>query len=310
MTGLPLDVIENRTAHFPLQDMIALFSKAAVYLGDADFGLRVGTQMSAVDFGPWMRYVIAAQNLGAMLQRASKALPYHQTGAELLIEKNGSLVRWSYAINSPFAENPQPFIDHILQPMIDLVRLYAGPRWRPRGIEVGHSGSSRKASFQNIFEVPIYFGKPTTGLIIERELLSSPRFTRSATSEPITFGDLRRIAISTPPRNTAETAIRIVELSIRSGGVDIQTVAEKLSTSVRTLQRELSREGMSFRDVVQRARFSQAVRLIIETGRPLEDIAREIGYSDPANFSRAFQRASTMSPSAYRMLHRREPLSL
>jgi AraC-like DNA-binding protein len=310
MTGLPLDIIKNRTAHFPMRDMIALFSQAAVYLGDADFGLRVGAQMSATDFGPWMRYVMAAQNLGAMLQRAGKALPYHQTGAELLIEKNGSMVRWSYAIRSPFAENPQPFIDHILQPMIDLVRLYAGPQWRPRGIEVAHLGSSRRASFQDTFAVPIYFTKQTTALVIERELLSSPQVTRSTTSEPVTFGDLRRIAISTPPRSTAEKARSIVELRVRTGGCDIESVAAKLSISVRTLQRELNRDGMSFRDVVQRARFGQAVRLIVETCRPLEEIAREIGYSDPANFSRAFQRASAMSPSVYRMLHRRELLSV
>jgi AraC-like DNA-binding protein len=286
--------------------MIALFAHAAVHLCDADFGLRVGAQMHAIDFGPWIRYVMAARNLGAMLQRASKALPYHQTGTELIVEENGSLVRWSFAIKSPFDGNPQPYFDHILQPMIDLVRLYAGPQWCPKGIEVVYPGFSRRTSLQNAFGSPIHFAQRTTGLLIEHELLSSPQFTRSATSETVTFGDLRRIALSTPPRNTAEKARRIVELGVQSGSIDIESVASKLSTSVRTLQRELSRDGISFRDVVQRARFGQAIRLIVETCRPLEDIAREIGYSDPANFSRAFHRASAMSPSAYRMLHSRE----
>ena len=308
-TGLPLDIIENRATHLPMRDMIALFSRATRHLGDVDFGLHVGAHMSAFDFGAWMRYVVAAQNLDAMLARASKALSYHQTGAELTAEKSGPLARWSYSIKSPFACNPQPFIDHILQPMIDLVRLYAGPRWRPRAIEVAYLDSSKRTSLQNIFEVPIHFTQRSTALLIERELLSFPRLEQNATSEPVTFGDLRRMARSTPPRNTAEKARSIVELRIRTGASKIESVAAELDTSVRTLQRELSRDGMSFRDVVLRARFGQAVRLIVETCRPFEEIAREVGYSDPANFTRAFQRASGMSPSAYRMLLRRELLS-
>jgi AraC-like DNA-binding protein len=309
-TGLPLDLIDNRTTHIPIRDMIALFSQAAIHLGDADFGLRVGAHMSAIDFGTWARYVSAAQNLGAMLERATKALVYHQTGSEFKVEKNGPSVRWSYTIKSPFAENPQPCIDHTLQPMISLVRLYAGLKWRPSAIEVAYSGSSRRASLENAFEVPIYFTQHTTSLVIERELLSSPQLTPSATLDLVTFGDLRRMVMSPPPRSTAEKARSIVQLRARSGCPDIETVAAELNTSVRTLQRELGQDGTRFRDVVQQARFSQAVRLVAETCRPFEDISREIGYSDPANFTRAFQHASGMPPSVYRKLHYRESLSV
>jgi AraC-like DNA-binding protein len=304
--GVPLDLIENRRTHLPIQDMIALFSEAAIYLGDADFGLRVGGHMSAIDFGPWMHYATAAPNLDAMLERMGKALPYHQTGTEFQVEKNGPSVRWSYTIKGPIAGKPQHAIDHVVQPMISLVRLYAGPQWRPRAIEVAYSGSSRKASLENAFEVPIYFTEKTTALVIERELLSSPQLTRGVGWELVTFGDLRRMAMSRPPRTTADKARSVVALRIPNSSPNIETIAAELNTSVRTLQRELSRDGMRFRDVVQRARYDQAVRLVAETHRPFQDIAREIGYSDPANFTRAFQHASGMPPSAYRKLHRRE----
>jgi AraC-like DNA-binding protein len=154
------------------------------------------------------------------------------------------------------------------------------------------------------FETPIHFGQQTTALLIERELLSCPRLERIGTGELITFGDLRRMAMALPPRTTSGKAAHIVSLRVRSGGPEIDSVAEKLEISVRTLQRELNRDGVRFRDLVQRARFDQAVRLVVETPSPIEDIAREIGYSDPANFTRAFRRASGMPPKAYRRLHR------
>jgi AraC-like DNA-binding protein len=304
--GVPLDLIENRRTHLPIRDMIALFSQAAIDLGDADFGLRVGAHMSTIDFGPWARYALAAQNLGAMLERMTKALLYHQTGTEFQVEKNGPSVCWSYAVKGPIAENPQHAIDHILQPMINSVRLYAGPQWRPRAIKVAYSGPSRKASFENAFAVPIYFTEQTTALVIERELLYSRQMTRGVRLELVTFGDLRRMAMSLPPRTTVEKARSIVDLRVRNGSATIETIAAELNTSVRTLQRELGRNRMRFRDLVQRARFAQAVRLVAETHRTFEDIACEIGYSDPANFTRAFQRASGMPPSAYRKLHDRE----
>jgi AraC-like DNA-binding protein len=298
--GLSAEACENRAAHLPMGDMIALFWQAVADLGVSDFGLVVGEQMSPADFGPWARYVSAAKTLGEMLQRGRRALCYHQTGAEIWVEICGAAVRWSYAINCPFAANPQPFIDHVLQPMINFVRLYAGPRWRPIEIEVAYPGSARGARLSDKFQAPVHLNKRTTTLTIERELLSLPRLQGSADAGLVTYGDLRRMARSIPPRSTSDKISSVVRLLIPNGHAEIETVAKKLNVSVRTLQRELNRDGLRFRDVVQQARFEQAVRLVAETQLPLDDIATQMGYSDPSNFTRAFRNAAGMPPSAYR----------
>jgi len=80
----------------------------------------------------------------------------------------------------------------------------------------------------------------------------------------------------------------------------IDTVAESLGMSGRSLQRALSEEGRSFRDLLNEAQFKQGVRLLADPVKTVTDIALELGYGETSGFSRAFARIAGMSPREYR----------
>jgi AraC family transcriptional activator of pobA len=61
--------------------------------------------------------------------------------------------------------------------------------------------------------------------------------------------------------------------------------------------------GMSAKDVVLERRLLEAKRLLTFTIRPVEDIAFETGFSDPAYFSRFFRRRCGEAPSTWRSRH-------
>jgi AraC-like DNA-binding protein len=50
-----------------------------------------------------------------------------------------------------------------------------------------------------------------------------------------------------------------------------------------------------------RARFDVASSLLADPEQQIIDIASRLGYSDPANFSRAFRRYAGVSPRDYRL---------
>jgi AraC-like DNA-binding protein len=81
---------------------------------------------------------------------------------------------------------------------------------------------------------------------------------------------------------------------------DIQLVAHTMLTSPRTLQRRLRSAGLTYARLVAEARRASAERLLAEPGRTVADVARMLGYSDPAHFTRAFQRWTGISPRAFR----------
>jgi len=58
--------------------------------------------------------------------------------------------------------------------------------------------------------------------------------------------------------------------------------------------------GQTVKDMVLERRLLEAKRLLRFTIRPVEDIGREIGFEDPAYFSRFFRRRAGVSPTDWR----------
>jgi len=85
-----------------------------------------------------------------------------------------------------------------------------------------------------------------------------------------------------------------------SGRPSIVRVAETMATSVRTLQRRLHAAGLTYSQVVQQARRAAAQRMLTDGTAAIGEIARTLGYSDPAHFTRAFQRWTGSTPRDFR----------
>ncbi|MCB1635944.1 MAG: AraC family transcriptional regulator ligand-binding domain-containing protein, partial [Xanthomonadales bacterium] len=77
-------------------------------------------------------------------------------------------------------------------------------------------------------------------------------------------------------------------------------LAAALHLSARTLQRRLAEEGQCYRQLLDDERHRRACHALRERGDPVTSVALALGYSDPANFSRAFSRRAGVRPSAFR----------
>lgn len=84
----------------------------------------------------------------------------------------------------------------------------------------------------------------------------------------------------------------------------IVELAELSGMSVRNLQRKLASAGLTYSELLDRARLEIAVELLKGTTDKIIDIAFAAGYSDPAHFSRAFRRMAGTTPRNFRCLSR------
>jgi AraC-like DNA-binding protein len=75
-----------------------------------------------------------------------------------------------------------------------------------------------------------------------------------------------------------------------------------VQVSARTLQRRLFDEGLTFAGIVARARLDVAQRMLDDPARRVIDVALDLGYSDPAHFTRAFVRWTGLAPREFRRL--------
>ena len=81
----------------------------------------------------------------------------------------------------------------------------------------------------------------------------------------------------------------------------VESVAHAIGTSRRQLQRVFEEVGgVSFRQVLTRVRMKNASVLLRETDASVAVVARQVGYSQPAQFAKTFRRLYGDAPSAYR----------
>jgi len=80
----------------------------------------------------------------------------------------------------------------------------------------------------------------------------------------------------------------------------LASIAVQLGISERTLQRQLSTYGTSFRDELVRARIGVAKTRLLETREKVESIALTLGFASTASFSTSFHKIVGVAPSAFR----------
>jgi len=81
----------------------------------------------------------------------------------------------------------------------------------------------------------------------------------------------------------------------------LDELARRLYASPRQLQRAFSEvAGTGFRDYLTRVRMGRALELLRQSPYRVSEVARAVGYQEPAQFAKAFRRLYGVSPAELR----------
>ena len=95
-------------------------------------------------------------------------------------------------------------------------------------------------------------------------------------------------------------AAKIVEENLSNMHFDIDKLAEELLMSRRQLYRKLSAlTNQTAHDFITHIRLEKASDLLLTGNFTISEIAYQVGYSEPANFTRSFTKEYGMSPKKY-----------
>lgn len=77
-------------------------------------------------------------------------------------------------------------------------------------------------------------------------------------------------------------------------------LAEHLNVSLRQLQRQFKEEiGMTPTDLIRKIKLEEAAKMLLNTPKNIAEIAYELGFSDPAYFSKTFKKHFGKTPSEF-----------
>jgi AraC family transcriptional regulator of adaptative response / methylphosphotriester-DNA alkyltransferase methyltransferase len=97
-----------------------------------------------------------------------------------------------------------------------------------------------------------------------------------------------------------EEATEIVDREYGSD-LSLDDIARRVASSRRQLQRAYAEIGRTtFRDHLTAVRMAKAAELLSASGMTVREVARRVGYRQPAQFAKAFRRAHGVAPSDYR----------
>lgn len=137
-------------------------------------------------------------------------------------------------------------------------------------------------------------------VIFNRLLLDLALPTANEQSRKILLAQCQDLLQKRHAENSVAIKVRNSILSRIDQGSDMESIANELCVSLRTLRRQLSTEGTSFRALMDEVRETLAVQMIEETALTMEQIAVRLGYSDTANFFHAFKRWTGYPPKHFR----------
>jgi AraC-like DNA-binding protein len=83
--------------------------------------------------------------------------------------------------------------------------------------------------------------------------------------------------------------------------LSLDDIARRVASSRRQLQRAYKEIGdTTFREHLTAVRMDRAAELLMTRSLTVRDVARRVGYRQPAQFAKAFRRRHGVSPSDYR----------
>ena len=304
---LPPWVLDDAEALIPAATPARLFRAAARHADVPNLGLTAAERTGVEALGMFGRLLRGAPTLGAALEAAVRYGTMITANRPLQLRPHGDQVALCMNVADRFDprdaawQNDNHFA---LGLMIGVVRLATGPGWRPADVHVWTDEAPELRDADALKGTRIAFRQKETLITIPRGLLT--KRMPAAPPAAIPADAVERWTSSAPAQSFAGSVRQAIDTLSR--GDDYPTIrqtADFLGLSVRTLQRGLTAAGTSHDRLVGEARFVMAKEFLAASDSRILDLALDLGYSDHANFTRAFRRWAGCSPQEYRAAHGR-----
>jgi AraC-like DNA-binding protein len=290
------------TVSLELSAFCALFEEAARDTRNPNFGLWFGNRFKPRDLGLIGYAAVSSSSLGSALENFVGLFSLHQQSTHMAITDAGSgLVRLEYQIHMPDILARRQDAELSLGMFLNIIRECCGPSWGPEEVHFEHPKPEAWREHESAFDAPVYFSQVTNALVFRRELFARPMPAPDLKLLSITRLCLMSVGTRPLPRQTRKDQIRsAIRARLAEGYPPLEAVAEAVRATPAAIQRELARDNLNYKDLVEETRRDLALLYVRQRELPFSEIAYLLGYSELSAFSRAFHRWTGTSPRNFR----------
>lgn len=202
----------------------------------------------------------------------------------------------------PFATGPEPAfsVDITFATLVELGRRATGRTIVPRRVELARPGPAT-AAHAEYFGCSIRTEAPRNLLVLDAADLDRPFPGHNPEMLEMLTPVLGAALNELDAQNSVAEQVKIVlKRSLASGQPNLSDVAKQLGMSERTLQRRITEDGSTFREILSDARREMGRRLLADPTTDIDEVACLLGYQDTTSFYRAFREWEGMPPNRWR----------
>lgn len=274
-----------------------LLEDAAQSTGCESLGLRMARHRQLSSFGAVSLLLLHQSTLRHALDTLVAHM--HLVNESLLIhlEDAGGIVilREDFVLHGAMRQSVELAMGVLWRMCEALLR----ERWRPQGVSFSHAPPADLSEHRRMFRCRITFGAEFNGIACRAADLDEP----NPLADPALARYALRLVEAMPAHRAASVghqARRVIYLLLPSGNATCAGVAQGMGRSLRTLQRELDREGLSFSELLTEVRHELALRYLDHPHYSVGQIASMLGYASHSAFTRWFAAQFGCAPEAWR----------
>lgn len=287
--GLSPSVLNEPDLMIPVERLGRLLQASATQSGNESFGLCMAESRLLSNLGAVGMLIRDQATLRDSLDVLMRYQVLLNGSLSLMVEESAGVVVLREVVKAGHAQQPtRQRIELAIGVMLRLMRQFLGASWQPRRVCFEHPAPRDLTVHHRVLGRRVEFNADFNGIVCA----STDLDVRNPFADPAMARYAQQLldASAKPQRPTLlEEVRRAILLLLPSGRCSIEQVAEQLGMASRTAQRGLADQGQSFSSMVNAIRIELAARHVLESDRPLTEVAMLLGFSAPSAFSRWYQ---------------------
>lgn len=285
------------------QQMENIWKNSVQFSNDELIGLHFGTAMQLAALNVVGQIIQTSSTIKDALQQVSSLIHLITDFYTMQIEEKPETFTVSFIKNEGYDDFPVSqkqmgdfLIAFALYEMKGL--LLKNPK--PLKIELPSYKKDNETEYEAILKCRVRKSE-NYKLEFKKEFLLTPIITANYEIQTLLLNQINQL--QNPKELNGDFSKRIFNYLIANSylySLSMEAVAGNFNISVRTLQRKLKGEGVSYQQIVEEVRKSLAVHYIENSSSSVKEISIVLGYSEPSAFVRAFKKWTGKAPTTYK----------
>ncbi len=298
--GLDPAAMRSPDTRLPIDVYLRIQDRAAELLHDPCFGLHMGEYAEP---GSWSILGYMMMNCKTLGEAVAKSGRYARIIGNLIegrVELRPDCVRMICFTPPHAPAMSRHCFESTFSSLLRILRSLSGAPLCPLEATFIYPQPPAAGEYARVFGCPVRFAQPENSMTFDWATVNTPvQLPNPALLAYFEQYAQEFLAQMEQKETVTRAAAKIILAHLDDENLSIETVAQEMTVSVRTLQKRLAAEGVVFSDLLKDIRQRLAKKYLCEN-YTVEQITYLLGFSEPSVFRKAFKKWSGFTPKEYR----------